>query len=61
MRFKEHIQSEMVSELTATAIKFASAQQLRERINSVVQKYTKKNTEWYNTHDTHDIHKTQEK
>ena len=47
MKFKEHIESEMVSELTVVATKFGHTQQLRERVSAVVKKYVKKNKEWY--------------
>jgi len=39
LKMKEHIKSQMLSELTATAIKFGNSQQLRERLKSVVGRY----------------------
>jgi len=45
---KEHIYSQMISELRDIAIMFHGTQQLRERIDYTVQKHFKLDEEWNN-------------
>jgi len=45
---KEHIYSQMISELRDIAIMFHDTQQLRERIDYTVRKHFKLDEEWNN-------------
>jgi hypothetical protein len=46
IELKDHEVAQMVNELRDTAIKYCSAQQLRERLKDVIYLYAEEDTRW---------------